>query len=151
MKRMRGDTQFFIPFTDNFSRPKSLAHLREFFRISLRSNAEDRVKLLQSRDTGKSWNEWSRKKKFIEGLMDEVRKSFEIGKQNRKFKNLESEIISIPLSFGLGREKWEIAETRVLDKESESFFVVQCCEVVRRIVKRDTRFLKRENQLLNII
>lgn len=59
MKTMRGDTQFFIPFTDNFSRPKSLAHLREFFRTSLRPNAEDRVKLLQSRDIGKSWNEWS--------------------------------------------------------------------------------------------
>lgn len=41
----------------------------------------------------------------------------------------------------------------MLDKESESFFVVQCCEVVERIVKRDTRFIigRRENQLLNFI
>lgn len=38
----------------------------------------------------------------------------------------------------------------MLDKESESFFVVQCCEVVGRIVKRDTRFLigTREDQFL---
>lgn len=154
---MRGDTQFFIPFTDNFSRPKSsLAHLREFFRTSLRTNAENRVKLLQSRDTGKSWNEWSmlspERRNLSRDWWAKFESSFGIGKQNRKFENLESEIIS-SISFGSRREKWEIAETHVLDKESESFFVVQCCEVVERIVKRDTRFIigRRENQLLNFI
>lgn len=160
MKTMRGDTQFFIPFTDNFSRPKSLAHLREFFRTSLRPNAEDRVKLLQSRDTGKSWNEWSMRSPEKRNLSRDWWTKFEsLSKFENKIESLKITKVKsyryryINISFGSRREKWEIAETHVLDKESESFFVVQCCEVVGRIVKRDTRFLigTREDQLLNFI
>lgn len=110
MRTMRGDTQFFIPFTDNFSRPKSsLAHLREFFRTSLRTNAEDRVKLLQSRDTGKSWNEWSmlspERRNLSRDWWAKFESSFGIGKQNRKFENLGSEIISSILDRDERNEK----------------------------------------------
>lgn len=62
--------------------------------------------------------------------------------KSKSFKNLESEIISIPISLDRDERNEKLRRHVCWIKKVKVFFVVRCCErKLGRIVKRDTRFL----------